>query len=313
VNYLKVCSMSFNHTLSAVMKGRWMLQREWAEAHLPLVLSLLQGNPVSFVDRTGNELVELPFAIDPETMKRYELYGYNRDTGRYGPNANIPPGSVGVVPISGPITKYNGECGEPGSITRSNQLAEMERRENISAVVLLLDTPGGEARAANGLTTTIEKMKKPVLSFVDGMAASLGMWITAASDEVYLSSKMDEVGSIGSYVMLADWAGYFEKQGLNIHEIYAPQSEDKNKDYREALKGNYGLVKADLAVHVDAFIDYVKTGRPKSAAHVKEWNSGKMFYAADAIKFGLADGVRSFEQVIGKAAWNAKMKKKKSY
>lgn len=299
--------MSFNHTLSAVLRGRWMLQPEWAEAHLPLVLSLLKGNPVSFVDRTGNELVERPFAIDPATMRRHELYdSYGR------PKADVPPGLVGIIPISGPITKYNGECGEPGAITRSNWMAEMERRDSISSVVLLLDTPGGEARAASGLTTTIGKMKKPVLAYVDGMAASLGMWITAGADEVYMSSKTDEVGSIGSYVMLADWAGYFEKEGLKIHEIYAPQSEDKNKDYREALKGNYDLLKQDLAVHVDEFISYVRSQRPKSVESQAEWSTGKMFYAADAQKLGLADGVRSFEQVISKAAWNAKMKKKKS-
>lgn len=299
--------MSFNHTLSAVLRGRWMIEKSWAESHLPLVLSMLKGNAVSFVDRTGNEQVERPFAIDPKTMQRFELYGFGG-----GPNANVPPGSVAVLPISGPITKYNGDCGEPGAIKRSAWLNDMQRRDNISAVVLLMDTPGGEARAASGITTTINKMTKPVLAYVDGMAASLGMWIIAAADEVYMSSRMDEVGSVGSYVMMADFKGYFESQGLKIHEIYAPQSVDKNKDYRDAMQGDYEAVKKDLAAHVDEFIGYVKSQRPKAAANEKEWNTGKMFYAPEAIKLGLADGVRSFEQVITKAAWNAKMNKKKS-
>jgi len=298
--------MSFNHTLSAVLRGRWMLQREWAEAHYPLVLSLLQGKPISFFDRTGNEQVELPFAIDPKTMRRFELFGI------YGkPNANIPPGSVGVLPISGPITKYNGQCGEPGAIQRSAWLVDMQRRENISSVVLLLDTPGGEARAANGLTTAIGQMKKPVLAYVDGMAASLGLWITAAADEVYLGSKTDEMGSVGSFVMIPDMLAWYESQGLKVHEIYAPQSTDKNKDYRDALKGDYEAVKKDLAVYVNEFIGFIKTQRPKVAATQAEWDSGKMFYAADAIKLGLADGIRSFEQTIQKAAWNAARHKKK--
>lgn len=298
--------MSFNHTLSAVLRGRWMLEKGWAEAHYPLVLSLLQGKPVSFVERTGNEQVELPFAVDPKTMQRHELFG------SYGkPNANVPPGSVGVLPISGPITKYNGECGEPGAIQRSTWLADLNRRQNISSIVLLLDTPGGEARAAHTLTTSIEKSKKPVLAFVDGMAASLGMWITAATDEVYLGSSMHEVGSIGSYVMIPDMLGWYESQGLKVHEIYAPQSEEKNRDVKDALKGDYTSIKKDLALHVDQFINYVKQQRPKAAGTVSEWGTGKMFYAADAIKLGLADGVRTFEQTILKAAWNAARNKKK--
>lgn len=304
--------MSFNHTLSAVLRGRWLVQREWAEAHLPIVLSLIKGQPVSFVDRTGNEVTERPFAIDPKTMQRYEMYMIT-PSGRVVANANIPDGSVGILPVNGPITKYNGECGEPGAIQRSTWLADMERRDNIGSVVLLMDTPGGEARAASGFTTSIKKMSKPVLSYVDGMSASLGMWITAASDEVYLSSKTDEVGSIGSYVMMADFKGYFESKGLKIHEIYAPQSTDKNKDFRDAMNGDYEAIKKDLEVHVDEFINYIKAERPKAAAHAKEWNSGKMFFANDGIKYGLADGIRSWEQVISKASWNAKMKKKKSY
>lgn len=297
--------MSFNHTLSAVLRGRWMLERSWAESHLPIVLSLLNGNPVSFSDRTGNEQAELPFAIDPATMRRYEIFN-----GR-GQNANIPAGSVGVLPISGPITKYNGECGVPGSIQRSSWLSDMQRRDNIVAVVQLLDTPGGESRAAQSFISTAKKMSKPLLSFVDGMAASLGVWNTSYSDEVYLGSAMDEMGSVGSYATLADFKGYMEAQGLKIHEVYAPQSTDKNKDYRDAMKGDYTAIEGDLKLHVSEFIKAVKQQRPKAAAHEKEWSTGKMFYAEDAVKIGLADGIRSFEQVISKAAWNAKRNIKK--
>lgn len=228
-------------------------------------------------------------------------------------NANIPPGSVGIISITGPITKYEGDCGEPGAQQMAGWLMEMEKRQNISSVVMVVDTPGGEARAANVLTSTIGRMKKPVLSFVDDMAASLGMWLTAASDEVYVSNKLGEVGSIGSFVMFADYRGYFEQKGIKIHEIYAPQSTDKNKEYRDALEGDYTSIKADLEVLVNEFIGYVKTERPGAASHEKKWNSGKMFYADEAKKIGLIDGVKNFDQVVSKAAFNAQNKKKKSY
>lgn len=293
--------MQFNHTLSAILRGHWMLDREWADAHLPIVLLMLQGNPVSFVERTGNEGIEGPFAIDPKTMQRYDWYRGN--------NPNIPENSVGVIPITGPITKYNGDCGEPGAIQRNSWMMQMQKRQNIGSIIQLIDTPGGEARAAGSSVSLIQRSQKPVLSFVDGYSASLGMWYTSASDEVYLSGKNDRMGSIGSYLTLMDVRGYFEKQGVKIHEIYAPQSDDKNKEYREALKGNYSLYEQDLKRHVDDFIGFVKAERPKAAATEKEWNSGKMFYADDAIKLGLADGIRSFDQVVSKAAWLAKRKK----
>lgn len=300
--------MSFNQTLSAVLRGRWLIDKGWAEAHIPLVLSMLKGNTVSFVERSGSE-EEKPFAIDPATMLRYELYKFDYNAERYVANANIPEGCVGVLPVTGPITKYNGYCGEPGAILHASRLAEMGKRNNICAVILLTDTPGGEARAAHSFVTAVASFKKPIISYVDDMAASLGMWIISSSDEVYVSNNAAQVGSVGSYCSIYDWTGYFEKEGIKLHEIYAPQSTDKNLDYREALKGNYELIEKELKVHVDEFISFIKKERPATAVYQKEWDSGKMFFPDDAKKFGLIDGVKNFEQVISKAAWLAKRNK----
>jgi protease-4 len=302
--------MSFNQTLSAILRGRWLIDKSWAESHIPLVLSMLKGNPVSFVERSGHEEFEQPFAIDPVTMNRYDLYRWDWLLEKYIPNPNIPEGSIGILPIAGPITKYNGYCGEPGAILHSSRLAEMGKRNNIAAVILLVDTPGGEARAAHSFVTAIDSFKKPIISYVDDMAASLGMWLISATDEVYLSNKAAQVGSIGSYCTIYDWSGYFEKEGIKIHEIYAPQSTDKNKDYREALKGNYDLIEEELKVHVDEFIGFIKKKKPGTAPYQKEWDSGKMFFSDEAMKYGLIDGVKNFEQVISKASWLAKRNKK---
>lgn len=293
--------MSYNFTLSAVLRGRWLLERQWAEAHIPVVLSMLKGNPVSFVERSGNQSVEQPFAVDPKTMQRYNWMD--------GRNPNIPEGSVGVIPISGPITKYNGDCGEPGAIQRNNWLLQMEKRQNISSTVLLMDTPGGEARAANSTVKILTNYSKPVLSSIDGMSASLGMWYTSGTDEVYVNSPMDEVGSVGSYLTLFDFRGMLEKEGIKMHEIYAPQSVDKNKDYKDALNGEYAAIEKDLELHVNDFIKFISQQRPKAAATQNQWSSGKMFYAADAQKLGLIDGVKDFTQVIGKASWLGKRNK----
>lgn len=270
---------------------------------------MIKGNPVSFADRTGNQGVEQPFVIDPKTMQRYNFLICDPRSDAPIPNPNIPENSVGILPISGPITKYNTECGPPGAIARNSWLMEMGRRANIGSVVLLMDTPGGEVRAASASVNTITNFNKPILSFVDGMNASLGMWFTSGTNEVYLSNSRDEIGSIGSLCMLADFSGALEKEGIKLHEIYAPQSTDKNKPYRDAMNGDYTAIENDLKLHVNDFISFIKTQRPQSAATEKLWSTGKMFYAEEAVKLGLADGVRSFQQVVSKAAWLAKRNK----
>jgi protease-4 len=301
--------MSFNHTLSAVLRGRWLIDRAWAEAHIPLVLSMLKGNPVSFVERTGSEDFEMPFVIDPATMERFDYYKFDWATEKYIPNPNIPNNSVGVLPIKGPITKYNGVCGEAGAILHASRLLDMSKRSNIGSVILLSDTPGGEVSAANPLTTALKNFNKPKITYVDGFTASLGMYLICGSDEAYVSSKIDEVGSVGTMCSILDFTGYLENEGIKLHDIYAPQSKDKNKDYKDALAGDYTAIQNDLKIITDSFISYVKEGRPQTAATESEWNTGKMFYPAEAQKLGLIDGVRDLNQVVSKAAWLAKRNK----
>lgn len=300
--------MSFNHTISAILRGRWMIDQQWALEHLPLVAMMLKGSPVSFVERSGSAEYAGPFAIDPSTMENQPLFV--RVGERIVPNSNLAPNSVGILPITGPCTKYNGDCGEPGMVQRTSWLIDLMRRENIGSIIQLMDTPGGESRAASSYVSVLQRRNKPVLSYADGMVASLGVHFSSASDEFYLSNEMDQIGSIGSYCTLLDFTGYLEKEGIKMIEIYAPQSEDKNGGYRAALAGDESLIKADLKLHVDQFIKHVSQSRPKAAANVNTWNTGKMFYAGESKKIGLSDGVMSFDKVVSKAAWLGKRNKK---
>lgn len=317
--------MSFNHTLSAILRGRWLIDKQWADEHILMVIGILKGQSLnvlnaseirsdkgikSFIGQSPDQGIQQPFIIDPITLQTYCAYVWISGQG-YVPNPNIPPNSVAVIQVTGPITKYDGNCYEPGAITLAKYINNMNSRENVGSIILVLDTPGGESRAANVITEAIKNSQKPILSYIDGMCASLGVYLSAGTREVYLSSNVDQIGSVGSFCTLWDFSAYLQQQGIKIHEIYAPQSEDKNKDYRDALKGDYTAIQVDLKIHVDNFIKYVCTGgnsaRANTAsANVNEWSTGKMFYAAEAVKVGLADGVKPFTQVVSKAAWLGK-------
>lgn len=313
----KKAKLSFNHTLSAVLRGRWLLNQQWAADHLPAVVMLLEGKGVSFKQQSpnfsnhvaisGRESIGRPYVVDPVSLKSHKAYNYDYQSGGVVANPNIPPNSVAVINIAGPITKYDGECGEPGAISVANFIGEMTARDNVSSILLVIDTPGGEARAASTLVNAIQSQKKPVLAYVNGMCASLGVWISSAAKEVYLSDRMDEMGSVGSYCSFLDFAGYLEKNGIKHHEIYAPQSTDKNRIYKDALNGDYTGIENELKIHVDEFIQFVSSARgDKASMHQEKWNSGKMFLAKDSVKIGLADGIMPFTKVITRAAFLAK-------
>lgn len=300
----------FNHTVSAILRGSWLIDTQWANAHLPLFLSMLKGESVGAYSL--NNLVSnnkhLPYIVHP-SGKTEPLYLTDEKEGITYNNKTSPQNSVGVLSITGPITKYDGDCGVAGSMSFAETLKDFNQDPNIGSVVLILDTPGGESRAAYDVIHQLSKMNKPVLSFVHGMNASLGMWYSAATTETYLSNDLDQMGSIGSYCSFFDYSNMMESMGIKLHEVYAPQSTDKNKSFRDAMQGDYTALQNELKLSVDKFIQHVANRSDKAKKYQKEWETGKMFFAQDAIKFGLADGIMSLYKVISRAAFIAKKNK----
>jgi len=296
----------FNKTLSAILRGIWMIEPQWANAHLPQVARLLQGeqfNPAVVAADPKNivlagESKHLPIALHPDAHSGFVT------ASRYRRFSDAPEGSVALIPIAGPIMKYEGECGEPGSMNYAQWVKEAAGSPNISGIIIKIDSPGGQVDGTQTLVDAIVASKKKTIGFVDdGMMCSAGMWIGAACDEIYASQKTDVIGSIGVLCSFYDFRGRLEQLGIKLHEIYAPQSSDKNIDFKEALEGNYAKIEAELKVLADAFITSVKTLRgSRLNSTAGDPFTGKTYFAPEAQALGLIDGICTFEQAILKAS-----------
>jgi protease IV len=281
--------MSFT-TISAILRGRWLLDRQWAEVHLPVVAKILVGESV-----TGGNIKKEQL----ETKSSYQMSGvqpvyYSTDLSK------IPEGSIAIIKIAGPLLKYGDMCSY-GMIDKAGLIGSAASSPNISAIILDVDSPGGQVEGTSMLSDTIvrAKQRKPVVAVVDdGMAASAAMWIASSANELYVTQRTDQVGSIGVYCTLADWpAHYKDYYKLPTRQIYAPQSTAKNINYREAIQGNDEPITEELRVICDEFIKAVKRNRG-SRLSGSEWSTGRMFYAKEAMKVGLIDGIKTFEQVV---------------
>jgi protease-4 len=302
-------------TISAILRGRWLIDRAYAESQLPLVVGMLKDKTFSFSYKAGMSERDEESA---ENSKKATLIATVKGTnvyqvGYYTRLDSLPAGSVAVVDVVGPIMKYGGMCSY-GSVDKVNMLRKIDQASNISGVILNVDSPGGQVDGTSMLADQVKNMSKPVVAMVDdGLMASAAMWIGSAANEIYATKKSDSFGSIGVYATLYDWNAYLKSEGLPVHEIYAPQSEEKNKDYRDALSGDYSGMKADLAEIAETFIETVQTNRPAAAASKDKWSKGGMFNATQAKKLGLIDGIKSFDEIIQRVSVlnNQKSKNKK--
>lgn len=205
-----------------------------------------------------------------------------------------------VMPIIGGVTKYNQFCGPAGTTTRHQVLKSALNDDSIESIVFKIDSPGGQASYLDVFADEIANAKKPTIAYVEGLAASAGYWIASQCDEVYLSSELDSVGSIGAYATYASLNKYFEKEGIDIKEVYATQSTQKNKFYYDLFneESDDTLVKKRLDNLVSAFHKAVTNKRNITNADAL---AGAMFDGKEAIENKLADGIKSFEEVLQRA------------
>lgn len=204
---------------------------------------------------------------------------------------------VNIMYVDGPITRNGGGCSY-GSIDYRDRLISLSSDSNCVGHIFYIDTPGGSAWAKNDFQQGIEYARnagQPVLAFVDGLCASAGMYLASMCDERYYMHPEDEIGCIGVMACF-----YTEKDGQQIytgetyHELYDPESFDKNKEFREVADGeteNYVKFLAQLGVEFRAD---VKKACP---AATDEHLHGALF-SASHVKGILMDDQSTLEQVV---------------
>lgn len=279
--------MNFN-AQTALMSGGWLIEEKWVATHLPLLVKMMKGEGDGAAAEVKNSA---PVVLSHNAGSVYKV-GYYSDLN------NIPDGSIAMISLIGPITKYG--YWSYGTVDYTALINRLTLSPNIAGIIINIDSPGGECAGTAMFADAIKVASsyKPVIGLIDdGIAASAAMWIASACSEIYTTQKTDMVGSVGVYSTIVDWYKYFESQGLSITDVYAPQSTEKNLDFKEALEGKYDLLLAELKIIAAEFISTVSTNRGERLTS-DEWNKGKMFYTKDAIRLGLIDGQKSIDQVI---------------
>ena len=262
--------------LNHLLRGMWLMGREEAATQLPLALKIIAGS--------GDVHLQAP--EQPKSETQY-LNGY---VPKWSKHETVPSGSIHYLKIEGALTPEDQMCGPMGMDSMLNRLIEADANEQITGHLLDFYTPGGTVSRTAQLADTIAKLSKPVVAHVE-MAASAGMWLAAACDRIVLNSPTAHVGSIGVLTSFWDFTKYIEEDMKGeYHEILATLSTEKNKDFRELMKGNYDRWREnELDVVNASFHAWMKMMRP--LGDDEDILRGKMYRGEAAIAAGLADEI----------------------
>lgn len=208
---------------------------------------------------------------------------------------------VSLLMVDGPVTRNGGACSY-GSRELRDKLMDNARHPDCIGHIFYINTPGGSVWAKNDFQQAIDyahSKNQPVIAYIDGMCCSAGMYLAALCDERYYMHPKNEIGCIG--VMAAF---YTEKDGEKneatgetYHELYDPESFDKNREMRDiANDNNDKLLVEELAKLGVEFRADVQKACPKAT---DEHLHGKVF-AAKEVEGILVDGQKTLQEVFNR-------------
>ncbi|UOQ96625.1 S49 family peptidase [Hymenobacter sp. 5317J-9] len=223
---------------------------------------------------------------------------------RGGSSANTSGSKVAVLPIQGTVQKRGGYC-SLGTKDLVAQLNAANRDPEIAAIVLDIDSPGGQVDGTEEFAQACALSAKPVVAYIDGLGASAAYWIASQASFIYINSaSTGYAGSLGVLCMSIDQTAFLEKQGYKVEILRSSRAVDKARlNSVEPLSDVVrASVQADLDQIGETFIAAVERGRAGKLSTKEDVFTGKVYRGSDAKKYGLVDAIGSLQDAVNKAA-----------
>ncbi len=218
---------------------------------------------------------------------------------------------IAVVVASGEILDGDQPPGTIGGTSTSRLLREARMDDDVKAVVLRVDSPGGSMQAAEEIHREIAMLKaagKPFIASMGDLAASGGYYISAPADEIW-ASPATITGSIGIFAVIPTVDKSLNKVGVTVDGVGTSPLSGQMRLDRPLGEGAKRVLQAVVDRGYEEFLGRVSTGRGKTRDEVNEIAQGRVWTGVDASKLGLVDHLGSFEDAVAAAAKRAKLDK----
>ena len=300
---------NWNEVLQGIAVGRGMTQDRVAELlnEAPMVaaraVELGLVDKLVYEDELGDYLGGAPVVLPwlQAFPKLFQPYTWHTEKAIavIGVEGTITPGESRrpPLPLPGPAPEARS-----GAETVMRAFRQAEKDDKIAAIVLYVNSPGGDALASDLISREVQRVraKKPVVVYMGDVAASGGYYVSTYADHI-VAQPSTLTGSIGVIIGKLVTGGLYDKLHANIETVQRGEhatilsGDDKFTDsererLQQLLLDMYGLFKSRV---VD--------GRHLAPERVEEMAQGKVWTGRQALDLGLVDELGDFEVAIRKA------------
>jgi protease-4 len=246
-----------------------------------------------FIGCTAPKIRLFPSQADP--LKEYALEGESDK-------------KVLIIPIRGIISDSPKEGvirTKPSPVQEVvSQLRLAQKDENVAAVLLKIDSPGGTVTASDILYNEILSFKKRsgaivVVSMMD-VAASGGYYISMAADYI-MAHPTTLTGSVGVIFIRPKVVDLMQKIGVSVEVNKSGVYKDMGAPFRRTTAEENKILQTMNDRLATRFTDLVATHRKLDPAAMAEISTARVFLANDALKLGLVDEIGYLDQALAKA------------
>ena len=230
------------------------------------------------------------------------------------PNKNKADDRIAVYYAYGDIVSDAEDGMSQGSaICSGNVVPDLEGLmddDDVKAVVLRVNSPGGSAYASEQIWRAVTRLKakKPVVVSMGTYAASGGYYISCAANYIY-AEPTTLTGSIGIFGMFPDVSGLLtDKLGLKFDHVKTNKNSQFGTTSRPFTEEEMQYLTNMVDRGYKTFTKRVSDGRKIPVERVYEIAEGRVWLGQDALKIKLVDAIGGIDQAVAKAAELAKVK-----
>jgi len=215
------------------------------------------------------------------------------------------PNRVALVDVNGFIGSEGGLLppfvGTPLADVRE-KLERAAEDDRVKAIVLRIDSPGGEVTASDMVYREIVRFKeetgKPVVASLQGTAASGGYYVALSADRI-VAAPTSVTGSVGVIIRLLNVAEFFQKIGLESQVVKSGEKKDMASATRDLTDEEMEILQGVTDQMFARFIGTVRRNRPGMTEEQLELISdGRILTADEALELNMVDEVGYLDEAI---------------
>ncbi|MDX8552993.1 signal peptide peptidase SppA [Tenacibaculum sp. 1B UA] len=209
---------------------------------------------------------------------------------------------IAVIYAQGDIIYGEGNEQYIGQGVINKAIKKARKDDNVKAIVLRVNSPGGSALASELIWRELEltKKEKPLVVSMGNLAASGGYYIACNADKI-IAEPTTITGSIGVFGAIPNFSQFTDNIGINAEQVSTNNSASYSV-FEPMNKKFYDVTKEGVEQIYTTFVNRVSAGRNMTFEQVNEIAQGRVWTGKEAIENGLVDQLGGLNDAIKVAA-----------